>query len=102
MIGNIQYQLIKRVCKLYDGKNYVEESQLRSTWKKCPEHDIILNLAAEEYLQVSQDLNNPAYIPTPSCLRAVSEHKRNTVLFLVGILTLAATIFFGLLQSNIF
>ena len=93
-----QYKLLSTVCKLYDGENYVTEERIRRAWPKCPSHAAILNLAGEEYLSSNSDLKNPGYIPTPACLLAVHEHQRNTLILVVAVLTLAATIFFGIFQ----
>ena len=91
MRKDLQYKICSIVYKLYDGKNYVKESEIRSIWEKCPSLEVILNLTANNYLQESPELNHPGYIPTPLCLRTVKDHRRNTLTLWIGIFTLITT-----------
>lgn len=99
-----QYKLLKQVCSLFDGDNYVLEKDLKATWPACPSHNAILNLVSGSYLDYNNDVHNPGYIPLPETITLVRERKRSTVLLIisvatlvVAILTLAATLLIPLL-----
>lgn len=100
-----QLKFLKILCRLYDGKSAVMESDIRHIWGNCPDHDSILNLGKDVYFDYNLDRVSPGYTPTPEGMNLVRERKRSNVLFFVSavtlfvaVLTLAATLLQPLFQ----
>lgn len=96
---DIQYEFLKRVCKLSKGENWVPYSVVRSNWKQCPEQAVLNNLAKYTYVDTNRDKGEDQYFPKPeafSYVRQCRDSIRNLVItlatFLVAVWTLLATL----------
>lgn len=101
---NSCYKFLLLLCRLYDGKHYVPETEIRRIWKDCPSHDAILNFGPDRYFIQNNDFRNPAYAPTPDAFDYIRQRRYSSATLVIGIvtlivavLTLAATCLFQLL-----
>lgn len=99
-------KFLKILCSLYDGENYVPESEIRKKWTDCPSHNVILGFGRDIYFEWNCDVSNPGYIPTVHAVALVDESKQskrsmvlNIITLVVASLTLAATVLTPVLQS---
>lgn len=74
---DIQFQFLKILCDLYDGKDYVHEDKIRELWSACPSHYEILELGVEKYFDRNPDYQIHAYKPTGEGRAALREWERN-------------------------
>lgn len=102
-----QYILLKNICEMSRGWDWVLYSDLKVRWPECPPEEVILNLANYTYIQVSQsNIKGPngfyidKYFPNPeafSYVRQCRDSLRNLVIttatLFVTVWTLLATLF---------
>lgn len=62
---NDYLKFLQVLCSLYDGENYVPESEIRKRWPECPSHNAIQHLGRDIYFEWNQSLSKPGYIPLP-------------------------------------
>lgn len=99
MIAQTQYKLIKILCDLCDGENYVKYSEIKKLWPDCPSINAISNICDKIYIEENLDTKDPGYFPTPAAIQLVrtsesgkKSHNVAVAALIVGLFTLAATI----------
>lgn len=95
-----QYKFLKTVCRLSQGIEWVTYSEVKKVWRKCPEQDVIANLAKHTYVDAEHDSKTgDRYFPKPeafSYVRQCRDSIRNLVItaatLLVAVWTFLATL----------
>lgn len=84
-----QKKFIKHLCSTWNGKNFVRESELRTKWRKCPEHDVIINFGKDEFFYIDYNLQDMGFMPTEKALAFVREVKRDRMTVATLVVALA-------------
>lgn len=86
---NDYLKFLQVLCSLYDGENYVPESEIRKRWPECPSHNALLGMGKDIYFEYNHNLSFPAYLPTGPGMALVDNSRQSTTSLRVGFATLA-------------
>ena len=73
-------KFLKVLCSLYDGENYVPESEIHKHWKDCPPRNAILHLGSGVYFEWNQSVTSPGYAPLPQAFALLDSTTKTTEL----------------------
>lgn len=107
LLDDEQYMLLKSICEISRGRDWVLHSELVERWPNCPPQEVVHNLANHTYIdtQLSEIRGSEGermwrYFPNPetfSYVRQCRDSLRNLVVtsatLLVAVWTLLATLF---------
>lgn len=85
-------KFLKVLCSLFDGENYVPESEIRKKWKCCPSHAAILSFGKDVYFEYNNEPSSPGYIPTVRGMDLISDSKRSRLTLIISIATLIVAV----------
>lgn len=95
-----QYQFLKRLCAMSEGRTRVTDSQIRAIWDGCPDKEVLVNLANYAYMDIEHEGGEISYMPSPtafSYVRQCRDSIRNLIVtsatLFVSVLTLLASVY---------